>query len=120
MFIQIKAVPKPRLTQRDKWAHRPIVDRYHAFCDELRFKYGSTRVPAALKLTFYIEMPKSWAQKKRNAYNGLEHQQKPDIDNLSKAVMDALCEDDSYIFALHAEKYWSDNPGIKIEEIPVI
>lgn len=119
MFIPIKAVPKPRMTQSDRWAHRPVVARYFAFCDELRLKYPHQLSPTPM-LTFYLEMPKSWSQKKRSEHNGQPHSQKPDIDNLSKAVMDALCEEDSYIYALHAEKYWSDDPGIKIEVIPVI
>jgi len=78
--------------------------------------------PAALKLTFHMEMPKSWSQKKRAKYAGTitMHQTRPDIDNLSKAVMDALCEDDSYIFSLYATKLWAEEAGIEIEEIPVI
>lgn len=66
-------------------------------------------------------MPKSWSQKKRAAFADYGiHQQRPDIDNLSKAVMDALCEDDSYIFSLYATKFWAEEAGIEIEEIPVI
>lgn len=119
MFIAIRPVPKPRLTQRDRWAHRPSVVRYYAFCDELRLKYPYPLKETAL-FNFYIEMPKSWSKKKRAAMLGKPHQQKPDIDNLAKAVMDALCEEDSYIYALHAEKYWADEPGIEIDVIPVI
>jgi len=120
MFVSVKPVPKPRLTQRDRWAHRPAVVRYHAFCDELRIKFTQRYLPPTLLLTFYIEMPKSWSKKKRVEHNGKPHQQRPDVDNLVKAVMDALCEDDSYIYAVHAQKYWSLTPGIDIDEIPVI
>lgn len=119
MYISIKPVAKPRLTQRDKWAQRPAVMRYRAFCDELRLKHPG-HLSEVLLLTFYIEMPKSWPKKKQAAMLGSPHQQKPDVDNLSKAVMDALCEDDSYIYALHAEKLWSTESGIDIGEIPVI
>lgn len=107
------------MTQSDRWRKRPAVNRYHAFCDELRLKYKDD-LPPALYLRFYMEMPKSWSAKKQTAYNGKKHQQRPDIDNLSKAVMDALCKDDSYIFALYAKKYWAIKPGIDIETIPVI
>lgn len=34
----IVPVPKPRMTQRDKWQKRPAVMRYRAFCDEVRAK----------------------------------------------------------------------------------
>lgn len=119
MFIEVTPVAKPRMTTRDRWAQRPVVVRYHAFCDELRLKY-THNLPEVLMLTFYIEMPKSWSKKKRTEMLGKPHQQRPDIDNLSKAVMDALCEDDSYIYCLHAEKFWADDPGIDINIIPVI
>lgn len=119
MLVSITPVPKPRMTQRDRWAVRPAVARYRAFCDELRLKHPD-RLQEVVQLTFYMPMPQSWSNKKRTAMLGKPHQQKPDIDNLSKAVLDALCLDDSYIYSLHAEKYWADEPGIDIGVIPVI
>lgn len=119
MFIAITPVPKPRMTQRDSWAKRPAVTRYYTFCDELRLAHPQP-LAEVLLLTFYIKVPKSWSKKQKAAMLGKPHQQRPDIDNLSKAVMDALCEDDSYIYALHAEKFWADEPGIDIDVIPVI
>ena len=49
MFIfKINPIGKPRMTQRDKWKHRPIVDQYFAFKDLLnqearnhRYEIGS-------------------------------------------------------------------------------
>lgn len=113
MFIAIAPVAKPRLSRRDRWAQRPAVVRYHAFCDDLRrkFKYN---LPEVLILEFFIPMPTSWSLKKKARMAGQPHQQKPDIDNLCKAVMDALSADDSYIYILHAKKYWSYEPGIEI------
>ena len=32
----INPVSKPRMTQRDVWKKRPVVVKYHAFCDEMR------------------------------------------------------------------------------------
>lgn len=119
MFIDITPVAKPRMTQRDRWATRPAVIRYRAFCDELRLQYKDV-LPPTLMLTFYLPMPPSWSAKKRREHKGHEHTQKPDVDNLSKAVMDALCEDDSYIYALYARKYWAEKGGIIIDTIPVI
>ena len=46
--------------------------------------------------------------------NGKPHQQKPDKDNLEKALLDALCEDDSYIYDGRVSKYWSDAGYIEI------
>lgn len=119
MLIEIVPVPKPRMTQRDRWMIRPAVGRYRAFCDELRQKYGETP-PAALRLTFYLPMPKSWSKIRSQRTDGTPHTQRPDVDNLIKAVLDALCEDDSYIYAVDARKYWSHKAAIMIDEIPVI
>lgn len=106
------------MTQRDRWAKRPAVMRYYDFCDELRLRYKGD-LPASLGLEFYIVMPKSWSKKKQAAMDHQPHQQKPDIDNLCKAVMDALAPDDSYIHLLHAAKYWTAvRPGIVIKEAP--
>lgn len=66
---------------------------------------------------FYIKMPKSWSKKKCDAMFLQPHQQRPDIDNLCKAVMDALCDDDSYIYELNAKKVWNEVEGISIYEI---
>lgn len=116
MRIDITPVPKPRMTQRDKWAKRPAVVRYYAFCDKLRSQWGNRRVADSITLAFYVPMPKSWSKSKRQEMDGQPHQQKPDIDNLVKAFLDALCEDDSYVWNVDASKYWSSSPGIDIFE----
>ena len=52
-------------------------------------------------------MPSSWSKKKKVEMNFANHQQKPDIDNLLKALMDSLLEDDSKVYQLTANKIWS-------------
>lgn len=115
MLIPLEPVPKPRMTQRDRWAKRPAVVRYYAFCDSLRELY-TVEVPPELAIRFNVTMPKSWSKKKRLEMEGKPHQQRPDIDNLLKAFMDALCEDDSYIYAVRAEKQWSEQGSIEVLE----
>lgn len=72
-------------------------------------------------VTFFMPMPKSWSQKKKNLYNGTLHQQRPDLKNLLSAWEDALCIEDKYI-AHYASlcKRWVDFPTgwieISIEE----
>lgn len=115
MKINLLPVPKPRMTQRDRWAKRPAVVKYYAYCDELREIWkkenGDIPVSHSLKLEFGIPMPNSWSQKRKKQLAGSPHQQRPDIDNLVKAFLDALCEDDSYIFHIHASKYWDKVDG---------
>lgn len=128
--LEITPVPKPRMTQRDRWAKRPAVVRYYNFCDTIRELWSQelerdnvlgdsplTAVPASVHLIFGIEMPKSWSAKKRLAMNGQPHQQKPDIDNLIKAFLDALCTDDSYVYDIRAVKRWSDRPHITVSSL---
>ena len=110
----ITPVPKPRMTQRDKWAKRPAVLRYRAFCDEVRLK--GVRVPeAGAHIKFGIPMPKSWSKKKRERMQSAPHQQKPDIDNLTKALLDAVHKDDSGIWDLRTTKCWDEKGWISIE-----
>lgn len=106
--VFIDPIGKPRMTQRDKWQRRPCVMRYRAFCDKLRQLFVTQKIslPDAFQIRFTIEMPASWSKKKRTEMNGRPHQTKPDLDNMLKAVCDALREDDSPIHAWTATKVW--------------
>jgi len=84
---------KPRMTRRDKWAKRPAVARYRAWCDRVRS--GAGTIPAASSVTSvdwcaYFEPPRSWPKKKRVAAIMELHRDKPDRDNIDKAVLDCL------------------------------
>lgn len=115
MRILIKPVGKPRQTRSDVWKQRPVVMRYRAFADELRLKYRED-LPNSVTLIFRIEMPQSWSKKKKAEMLGKPHQQKPDVDNLAKSVLDALVKEDSVIYRCLIEKYWSDESSIEINE----
>lgn len=71
-------------------------------------------VPSRLYIIFAMPMPKSWSARKRLQMRDMPHQQRPDIDNLLKAFLDCLCEDDSYVHEVHAVKVWSDDPHITV------
>lgn len=116
MIIPLEPVPKPRMTRSDRWKKRTTVVRYFAFCDQLRLLWKEP-VPPELALRFYITMPKSWSKKKKLDMDGKPHQQRPDIDNLVKAFLDALCEDDSYVYKIHCEKYWSTDGRIEVDNL---
>ena len=112
--IDIVPVSKPRMTRRDKWMQRPVVVAYRNYGDELRLKLPRYKVPSKLWIEFYLPMPKSWSKKRKSEMNDTPHQQKPDIDNLVKAFLDHLCEDDAYVYNIKAAKFWSDRPRIMI------
>jgi len=80
-----------------------------------------TDVPVALKIQFHMPVPKSYSKAKRQqALDGLLlPAKKPDIDNLIKAVMDALNGyawlDDNQVVQVSAMKRYSEAPGVWIQ-----
>ena len=113
--VDIDPLPKPRMVRSDSWKKRPIVLRYWMYKDEMKLKCRRFKLGAAFKVVFVIPMPKSWSQKKRNLMEALPHQQRPDIDNLTKGLMDILCEEDSHIHWIEARKVWGTHGKIIIE-----
>ena len=111
----IAPVSAPRMTQRDKWKRRPCVLEYFAFKDQVR-AHGVI-IPVPCRVIFYIPMPPSWSAKKRLNHIGAPHQQKPDIDNLTKALLDAVHEDDKHVWSIWAEKRWAGTGSISVEAI---
>ncbi len=110
----ITPVPKPRMTKRD--CHRPSAKRYWAFKDQVKIfnvqlpYYGATVV-------FVLPMPKSWSKKKKSKMNGKPHQQTPDLDNLLKALGDAVYQEDKKIYDICVSKRWGFVGGIFIYEL---
>lgn len=109
----IDPVPKPRMTQRDRWARRPAVLRYRAFCDAMRL-HGVTIPESGGHLVFHLPMPKSWSKRKREQMAGTPHRQKPDADNLLKAAMDAVYDDDCTVYDVRVTKLWADTGAVEL------
>jgi Holliday junction resolvase RusA-like endonuclease len=114
MRYLVTPVPKPRMTQRDKWQQRPAVLRYRAFCDQVR-ALGIELRPTGDRVIFLLPMPVSWSAKKRDSMLGKPHQGKPDCDNLIKALGDALHQDDAHLHHLEGLKFWGEMGEIIIE-----
>ena len=117
--FDIKPVPKPRMTQRDKWAGRPSITRYFNYVDDIKAKaelMGLTTLPYKIKSIKYVmPIPKSWPKKDQPAMINQPHLQKPDIDNLRKALQDAICKEDSHIADVgHEIKVWGEEGKIII------
>lgn len=100
---------KPRMTQRDRWKKRPVVERYHDYCDRIKEAMPAKVLTAdvyAVQVTAYIAMPASWTKKKKAEQDGMIHRAKPDWDNIGKAVCDALFKEDSMIADGRCRKFW--------------
>ncbi len=111
----IPPVAKPRMTQRDKWAKRPAVIKYRQFCDRVRFARMQL-YPCGLHITFVVPMPGSWSERKKAAFDGQPHQQRPDLDNYLKAVLDAVYSEDSHIWDMRITKIWGREGKIIVEK----
>lgn len=118
MIYPIVPVPKPRMTQRDKWAKRPSVLRYRRFKDQVRLR--RVTLPQPCEITFWMPMPESWPLSKRLAHAGQPHRVRPDLDNLLKAICDAVHQEDAHLYDIRAEKRWAGNGKGAIEVVAVL
>lgn len=119
LIAEIEPNTKPRMTRADKWKKRPCVLQYRAFCDELRLraKMQNFKLDAKYKICFYFAMPENWSKKKKNIMMGLPHQSTPDLDNLIKAINDALLEQDKIVYHFEASKWWGEKNKIVIQNL---
>lgn len=114
MIYMIEPVPKPRMTRRDVWKARPCVLRYRAFADLVRLHILPAQVEGHEKIIFWLPMPKSWPAHKKESMAGEPHRQTPDVDNVAKALLDALFDDDRGMWRLNTEKRWAYDGAIEI------
>ncbi len=112
----ITPVSAPRQVKSDVWNPSDHVLRYRAFRDECALR-GVTISPRDTSITFVLPMPASWSQKKKDAMRFMPHEQKPDLDNLIKALVDAAYRnaDDGKVSSYgRTEKIWGDIGEIRI------
>jgi Holliday junction resolvase RusA-like endonuclease len=110
------------MTRSDKWRNppRPVVAAYWAFKDEITLAARQQKFVLAdqYQAKIYVEMPKSWSKKKRDAMNGQKHKQRPDWDNFAKAFQDCLSAEDSGVWCACVQKRWAEKPGLEIKNLP--
>lgn len=107
------------MTQRDKFAPSKAASKYYAFRDEIRYLSrlkGIQGIPGAIDaIIFRIPMPQSWSQKKRLEMLSEPHTVRPDLDNYLKALLDALCYEDSHVHTIGKLcKIWDEKGAIEI------
>lgn len=79
--------------------------------------------PIALTVNVTFATPQSWSKKKTSETVHRPHLQKPDADNLAKAVCDGLNRiawaDDSQIYELTVRKFWGlrDETHVFVKEL---
>mgnify|MGYP003335082307 FL=1 len=92
-----------------------------AFIQEAK-RWRTIQGPVLVNINVWFGIPASWSRKKRTSYCGLYHAQKPDADNVVKAVLDALtdCEvwvDDSQVAICQVTKRWAGSEPQTLIEI---
>ncbi len=100
----ITPVSKPRMTQSDRWKKRKCTMDYWLFKDQCRLLKVNIR--NGDHIVFVMPVPKSTSAKKAKGMMGMPHLVTPDIDNLMKALLDAIFKSDSLIWDIHATKIW--------------
>lgn len=126
IHFAVEPVAAPRMTRSDQWKtgdkKRPIVRKYHAYCDQLRLlaKKQDFVLPDSFAVTFIIRMPASWSKRKKQLMDSKPMRQTPDLDNLCKGFCDCLREQDKEIHQMVARKIWGYEGGIRLLEFKSI
>lgn len=128
---------KPRLTKADAITMRRIrahqrltakqqkrealLCRWLTFIEEVRLR--KVHIPDQnSQVIFLLPMPNSWTQRMRDQMRGYPHRgkkdkaRKNDVDNLLKAILDAVFGDDSGVWDIRPTKIWWDEGGIFVIE----
>lgn len=116
MIVSIEpiACPRPRVTRQGS-TYYPM--RYKIWIKEMRERLQDMPIPEGslhIDLLFIVKRPKMM----RTPIERVLHSKRPDLDNMVKAVLDALpIEDDARIVSLSAKKYYAaagEEPQIEL------
>lgn len=126
IYGEPKAQPRPKATRIGNHirVYNPKTARGWKGLIEREFKKFKIIFTDIVKVsvTYYIKRPKSLMRKKDD-YHPIAHGKKPDLDNLNKAVLDALTKaeiwkDDSQVQSMSATKLYAskenDDMGVFI------
>ncbi len=121
---------RPRMNTRTGQAYTPTKTKLYEYAlrqwfirEYPNFRPIESRVK--VEIVAYFSIPKSTSKKKEAEMmrNFISPTKKPDIDNITKIVLDAMnkfaFKDDTQVVILQVEKKYSDIPKIyvKVEEI---
>lgn len=127
---EVCAKGRPRFVNRGRFVQTYTPDKTVNYENLVRLSFmqaGCEKLSGAIKaeIKVFMQIPKSESMKKKAAMMAgqIRPTKKPDADNCTKSVLDALnkiaFDDDSQIVELHVNKYYSENPRVTItlEEI---
>lgn len=124
MKFDVVPMGKPRMNQGDRYPpFRDVVVRWHSYKDAVGWAARKARFAlpdSGFLLIFFLPMPVSWSKTKKSRFRGRPHQQKPDKDNLEKALFDAMRMEDKAIWDSASVKLWSDAGSILVLRRPLL
>lgn len=127
--IDIEPVPKgrPRFHVQGRRVITFTPQKTHMFEQTIAFEYAQKckevfdrKTPIDVSIVFGLPIPKTTTKTRRREMESgqMRHIKKPDVDNLVKAVLDALngiaYEDDAQIVSIVASKKYSAEPFVEI------
>ncbi|MBQ8044123.1 MAG: RusA family crossover junction endodeoxyribonuclease [Clostridia bacterium] len=87
--------------------------------NKYNIKQTPTEKPLKAKITAFFEVPTSYSNKKKKELIGQPHAKKPDIDNISKIILDSLnglaYKDDNQIVELEVKKLYGEEAKVILE-----
>lgn len=122
-FVPGRPVPKgrPRVTRYGTYTPKSTVEFESRVSTVWRLKSGECfppKVPLQAVVAVHFEIPKSESKKRKAAMVGTPHVSRGDLDNVVKAVLDALngkaFPDDAAICKIIAEKDYQPEPGVEV------
>ena len=121
--IHQQAMGKPR---SNRYTRNAAIEKYHIWAEKLRYEMKEQGIRLCdlgevIQIDWYakIQMPKSWTKKKKLELDGEIHRQKPDRDNIDKAILDSMYykadSDDCVVGCGYLEKKWTTGePSIEV------
>lgn len=118
---------RPRFSRQSGRTYTPTKTvRFEGTIAEIALKHFAQPIEGPVRVTIFatFSTAKSWSKKKRAEHLHRPHTQKPDLDNIGKAICDGLNRiafaDDSQIAELTVRKVWglSDQTVVMVEAIP--
>ena len=113
VYIEPIACPRPRVTKQGR-TYYPM--KYKVWIKDMRERLADMQIPEGglhVELTFLVKRPKYMRKGER-----VIHSKRPDLDNMVKAVLDALpIPDDAVVCSITAKKFYAafgEDPHIEI------
>ena len=120
------AKQRPRFSRRSGRTYTPgQTVSFEATVRDYALEAGANAVegPVRISIIAVFEPPASWSGKKKTAALDSPHIQRPDLDNIQKAILDGLNRvafvDDGQVAEISCRKFWGTKPRTEVVVEPL-